>query len=398
MNNNNDGAKLWDNEELVMTALKVYGKHPRPQCFNEISRVCKLSNLRKSRYFHEKMMKNNPYEKKIRKLLADEGEETYPFFKIFFEEYKTKKERQKLMSYEEDKHNLSQVVTEFNMNKDHSHDYIDNSNDMHSNEDYYNESSLKNEEGNNYVDQYDVSINENDENYNDNDAFNIDNEPVTLSNITMQFHAENNQNFNLSTQMIKPLVDSNTQYLENLELKLKILNKEKDTMSDYFQTFSSVIDNLKNEINQFKSDKDTDELDETIEFNKKISELKEANVYQLSSKFEELNSFIKNLNSSQNRFSREQANLKEDLKVTKNFAQVENKKLQDELNECKAQLFIKDEQICDLKGRLEDSLRQNRISNSKHVLIQSSANYSHNKFIDLKENLERLFSHIQSLN
>ena len=97
------GAKLWDNEELVVMALRVYGKYPRPQCFSEISRVCGLSNLRKSRYFHEKMMKSNPYEKKIRRLLAEEGEEAYPFFKIFFEEYKTKKERQKLMSHEEDK-------------------------------------------------------------------------------------------------------------------------------------------------------------------------------------------------------------------------------------------------------------------------------------------------------
>jgi hypothetical protein len=30
-NNNSDNAKLWDNDELVMKALRVYGKMPRPQ-------------------------------------------------------------------------------------------------------------------------------------------------------------------------------------------------------------------------------------------------------------------------------------------------------------------------------------------------------------------------------
>ena len=66
--NQQDNAKLWDNDELVMKALRVYGKMPRPQVFNEISRVCKLSNLRKSRYFHEKMMKNNPFKDKKNQL------------------------------------------------------------------------------------------------------------------------------------------------------------------------------------------------------------------------------------------------------------------------------------------------------------------------------------------
>jgi hypothetical protein len=70
------------------------------QVFNEISRVCKLSNLRKSRYFHEKMMKNNPFKDKIMKIIAEEGEHNYPYFKIFFEEYKTKKQRLSLINNE----------------------------------------------------------------------------------------------------------------------------------------------------------------------------------------------------------------------------------------------------------------------------------------------------------
>lgn len=105
---NDCGTKLWDNEELVMAALKVYGKNPRPQCFNEISRVCNLSNNRKSRYFHEKMMKNNPFEDKMRKLIEEEGEHAYPYFKIFFEEYKTKKQRLSLIHGNDGQENMSQ--------------------------------------------------------------------------------------------------------------------------------------------------------------------------------------------------------------------------------------------------------------------------------------------------
>ena len=50
-----------------------------------------------------------------------------------------------------------------------------------------------------------------------------------------------------------PLVQSNSTYLENLELKLKILNKEKEHMVDYFKTFTTVITNLKSEIDLAKS-------------------------------------------------------------------------------------------------------------------------------------------------
>ena len=43
---------------------------------------------------------------------------------------------------------------------------------------------------------------------------------------------------------LAPLVNSNVQYLENLELKLKILSREKETLTDYFRTLATVIDSL----------------------------------------------------------------------------------------------------------------------------------------------------------
>lgn len=124
----NASEKLWDNDELVMKALRVYGKMPRPQVFNEISRVCKLSNLRKSRYFHEKMMKNNPFKDKIMHLINEEGEQAYPYFKIFFEEYKTKKQRLSLMNSE----NISDPVMKLDTSSklDNSvENSVENSND-----------------------------------------------------------------------------------------------------------------------------------------------------------------------------------------------------------------------------------------------------------------------------
>lgn len=148
---NNDNAKLWDNDELVMKALRVYGKMPRPQVFNEISRVCKLSNLRKSRYFHEKMMKNNPFKDKIMKIIAEEGEQNYPYFKIFFEEYKTKKQRLSLINNDNvvDSMNVGFGVKKENSNPllmaqklDHSvENSVENSNDYEnscSDQVYYN--------------------------------------------------------------------------------------------------------------------------------------------------------------------------------------------------------------------------------------------------------------------
>ncbi len=128
---NQHDANLWDNEELVMKALRIYGKMPRPQVFNEISRVCKLSNLRKSRYFHEKMMKNNPFKDKILQLLAEEGEQTYPYFKIFFEEYKTKKQRQSLINCNDNTVNQVPMKTDSAI---YEYNNIDNSVGCHSND------------------------------------------------------------------------------------------------------------------------------------------------------------------------------------------------------------------------------------------------------------------------
>lgn len=389
---NNDGSKLWDNEELVLTALKVYGKHPRPQCFNEISRVCKLSNLRKSRYFHEKMMKNNPYEKKILKLLAEEGEETYPFFKIFFEEYKTKKERQKLMNYEEDKQQIMAINN--NQNHEYSNGYLENSTEMNSiehnsiehngnehnsNEDYY-EAMSKNERYDDYSLSY-VEYNEN----NANDGGQIEMQTLEDSELNINNH-------------IPPLIESNILYLENLELKLKILNKEKETMSDYFETFSTVISNLQKEIITVKARTDMSEATNESVLEKMVPiDLKECNLSQLNESINEMKNNFQKLFKSLNEFESDQASLKSDLKVTKNYAHVENKKLHDELNECKAKLSIKDEQINDLQSRLEESLYENRVSSSKYHLVKSTANYSKSKMNELKENVDKLFTQIQSL-
>lgn len=204
---NSTSSKLWDNEDLVMQALRVYGKFPRPQCFNEISRVCKLSNLRKSRYFHEKMMKNNPYEEKIRRLIAEEGENEYPFFKIFFEEYKTKKERQKLMSVEEDN-----IVSYENGLPDDTPEDV---------EGLYYDDGVKSE-------TYDVDL----------DETNGEQETSLLENLEEE---SSEKNF-YCHRNITPLIGTNSQYLENLELKLKILNKEKETMIDYFEVWKILYD------------------------------------------------------------------------------------------------------------------------------------------------------------
>lgn len=390
---NDNGAKLWDNDELVLTALKVYGKHPRPQCFNEISRVCKLSNLRKSRYFHEKMMKNNPYEKKMRKLLAEEGEEAYPFFKIFFEEYKTKKERQKLMNYEEDKMNNMMNNKSTMGVRENSDGCVDNSNEMPSQEEFYDGGSTSFKEEN-YEDYGNASF---DAEYHESANVNDDNDP-------MQFIEISDTNLIENSSYMMPMLDTNAQYLENLELKLKILNREKETMSDYFETFSNVIDNLKGEIEQAKAKAEEADLDvqpkklQTIVFKQDSNDLAGLSVDQLHESFEELNNFVNDLNASVSEFAKDQANFKADLKVTKNFARVENKKLKDELNEYQARLSVKDEEIADLKKQLEESMRQSRSNLSKHAMVQSNAGYSNDKLGELKESLDRLFAQIQSLN
>ena len=364
----NGGAKLWENDELVMKALKVYGKFPRPHAFGEISRVCKLSNLRKSRYFHEKMMRNNPYEDKIRKLIAEEGEETYPFFRIFFDEYKTKKERQKLMNHADDNSAAS---------NDNNSAIVENYSDYSA---CY-ETGVKDEEIYEVPDDHE----EDHEHYDENMHCMNDAEQFKQSNGT-----ESNQ--------ILPLIDSNTHYLENLELKLKILNTEKETMVSYFQTFTTVIENLKTQINQAKSGQ-VIENEKGNQFKFSLDDLNDVkSLEKLGSQFNELKQNFERQSSELRQFTKEQVSLKEDLKLTKNYANVENRKLQEELDECRAQLSIKDEQISDLKRRLNDSTSLNRTNTTKHFAIKSNSNMAQNKLSELKENMDLLFAHIQNLN
>lgn len=348
------GAKLWDNDELVLMALKVYGKYPRPQCFNEISRVCKLSNLRKSRYFHEKMMKNNPYEDKMRQLIADEGEEAYPFFKIFFEEYKTKKERQKLIGYEEDKQSLS-VSNDNSVLVDNSPEVFDN--------DQYNE---------------DVMEYSND----------MDNESEQLESINQQV-VNNSQVF--YADQIAPLASSSAQYLENLELKLKILTEEKETMVDYFRIFGNVIESLQIEIGRVKKSEENEEEEELDMIGK------DASVSELMGKFDLMTGAVERLDKEVLGFEREQARLKEDLKVTTSYVHVENRRLKEALNSCRAKLYVKEELGEGLKRRLEDSVNQRRVTVARHLSVQAKGNATRQKFVELKENFDRLYSQIQSL-
>lgn len=383
-----DGSKLWDNEELVMTALKVYGKHPRPQCFNEISRVCKLSNLRKSRYFHEKMMKNNPYEKQIKKLIADEGEDAYPFFKIFFDEFKTKKERLKLMNNEEDKlsytykKDLQESSNIFNEYKQTSSTYLLNSSET--NEEEFYQDGIKDES------THDYEITLNDTEHSINESYNLIADHFTLNNV--QYDEIDDE--------ISPLINSNAQYLENLELKLKLLNKEKESMSSYFQTFSSVVDNLKIEIDSVKSDSNTEAVKNTFEIDFTLDKsdlVGNSDLARLISKLKDLEKYALKLSGSCEGFEKDQGILKEDLKVTRNYAYVENKKLTDELNSYRAQLVLKDELIDDLKNQLDNSAQHSRVAVLKNYAIQSDASLSQHKFNDLKENMDKLFDKITNL-
>ena len=364
----NGGAKLWENDELVMKALKVYGKFPRPHAFGEISRVCKLSNLRKSRYFHEKMMRNNPYEDKIRKLIAEEGEEAYPFFRIFFDEYKTKKERQKLMNHADDNSATS---------NDNNSAIVDNYSDYSACYD----TGVKDEE------IYEAPDNDEDdhEHYDDNGRCMNDTEPFKPSNGT-----ESNQ--------ILPLIDSNTHYLENLELKLKILNTEKETMVSYFQTFTTVIEGLKSQINQAKSGQ-VIENEKGNQFKFSHDDLNDVkSLEKLGAQFNELKHNFDRQSFELRQFTKEQASLKEDLKLTRNYVNVENRKLQEELDECRSQLSIKDEQIGELKRRLNESTSLNRANTAKHLAIKSNSNMAQNKLSELNESMDLLFSQIQNLN
>lgn len=407
---NNDNAKLWDNDELVMKALRVYGKMPRPQVFNEISRVCKLSNLRKSRYFHEKMMKNNPFKDKIMKIIAEEGEHNYPYFKIFFEEYKTKKQRLSLINNENvvDSINVNFGMKKENNNPlhapklDHSvENSVENSNDYEnscSDQVYYNNDEVCTESYDYNPDDYD----NNDITGMDEDQYVQHDQTDNIDNVNYGNNFDNygnNQGVELTTSnngnQITPLVESNNTYLENLELKLKILNKEKEHMTDYFKTFTSVVDNLKKEIDSARNGEAIHDDDQSYRFDK--GNINSESLDCLSEQLSELSGYIFKLNKDSSKFSMDQASLREELKVTRHYANVENVKLQEEVNACKAQLSSKDEEIKSLKSRLEDSMRQNRTATARHLTLQNSANLSKTKLSELKENMDRMFSQIQSL-
>jgi len=406
---NDNGVKLWDNEELVMAALKIYGKMPRPQVFNEISRVCNLSNIRKSRYFHEKMMKNNPFEDKIRKLIEEEGEHTYPYFKIFFEEYKTKKQRLSLIQANDGQENIPQRK-KMKLENNSVENSVENSNDYeNSNENEYNYNNqhtnyyahTENYNYDNDVDYEDYQYDEYATNNTDYDAHSIDH----TNNDAERTYNEQNQYYDndpeqpfegTTNQQIAPLLNTNDTYLENLELKLKVLTKEKENMANYFDTFSGVIDNLKNELSAAKQTDGQQVLD-AANNNFKIDALKEASLEEMSQNFFELKSHISKLNTSTQKFSKDQAMLRQELKVTKNYANVENVKLQNELNECRAQLSTKDEQIASLKRNLDDSTRKNRTATSKHLSLQSEANQARAKLNELKDTMDRLFSQVHGL-
>lgn len=400
----NDNAKLWDNDELVMKALRVYGKMPRPQVFNEISRVCKLSNLRKSRYFHEKMMKNNPYKDKIMKIIEEEGEHNYPYFKIFFEEYKTKKQRLSLINNENNidsanvNYSLKKEMSLTSMPKKLNHSVensVENSNDYEnscSDQVYYNNDEVCTESYDyNYRDDY-----ENDDitDYN-NEYVQNNTEYDATENIEYVNQEQGNDYYAQDDNQLLPLVDTNFQYLENLELKLKILNKERDHMDDYFKTFTTVIDNLKNEIILQKNNGMEINDEANLALNK--TKLDTTDIEYLGTQLKDFSDYVYKLKGDSARFCKDQAALREELKVTKNFATVENNKLRDELDSCKAQLDIKDEEITNLKKRLEDSMRSNRNSTAKHVSLQNTSNLSKVKFNELKENMDRMFAQIQAL-
>lgn len=410
--NNNDNAKLWDNDELVMKALRVYGKMPRPQVFNEISRVCKLSNLRKSRYFHEKMMKNNPFKDKIMQIIKEEGEHNYPYFKIFFEEYKTKKQRLSLINNENvESLNVNAVNGNFAQKKENSNplmipkldhsveNSVENSNDYEnscSDQVYYNNDEICTENYDYNPEDYDnaeiTGMDEEQYAQNQTDYDVTENLDYGTGNHADNYNNQNNDNHN----QITPLVESNNTYLENLELKLKILNKEKEHMVDYFKTFTTVVDNLKAEIDSARNGEDgMKDDDQSFKFDK--GNINSESLDCLSEQLTELSGYIMKLKTDTSKFGRDQAALREELKVTRHYANVENLKLQDEVNACKAQLSSKDEEIRSLKTRLEDSMRHNRTATAKHLSLQNNANLSKSKLGELKESMDRMFAQIQSL-
>ena len=206
---------------------------------------------------------------------------------------------------------------------------------------------------------------------------------------------------NVEGYVVPKGLDTSGQYLENLQLKLEILNREKETMSDYFATFSSVIDGLRSEIERLKAaGSNKDEAGEVRRdaFRYEKSELKDLGAGELGEAFEELDRCARDLSAGLLKFGRDQASFEEDLKVTENFARVEKRKLSDEIDECRAKLVVRDEEIVDLKRQLEEVVRRGRVSSQRQSAVRASAHSSQSALSELKEGLDRLFAHIESLN
>ncbi len=94
---------------------------------------------------------------------------------------------------------------------------------------------------------------------------------------------------------------------------------------------------------------------------------------------------------------REQARLKEEMRVTSSCVRVEHGRLKEELSACRAKLYAREERAAHLRRRLEDSLHRGRVSGSKRVSIQGKSHLTKQKFGELKEHFDRLYSQIQSM-
>jgi len=199
---------------------------------------------------------------------------------------------------------------------------------------------------------------------------------------------------------LTPLLDTNATYLENLELKLKILAKEKEHMAAYFDTFASVIDGLKSEIERAGGDSAASEealRQASAARQLDSAALKAGGLEHVRAEMAKMGGLLGELKASAAEFGSEQARLRAELRVTRHFADEENTKLQGEVDECRAQLCIRDEEIRGLKRRLQDSLRQNRQATARQLGLQTAAGVSRARLNEMKDSMDRLFSQINSL-
>jgi len=191
------------------------------------------------------------------------------------------------------------------------------------------------------------------------------------------------------------VIDTNAAYLENLELKFKLLTKEKDRMKEYFEIFTDVVEGLKNEIEKAAGgleavvEEKSKNLDKTV--------LKKKSLEQISEELAKTDKEMTDMDSKASKLAKEQANLRAQLKITRNLANIENMKLHNEVDECRAELMMKDEEIRNLKRRLEEAMRQKREVLSKGMSVQSTAVLTRTRLTEMKESMDRLFDQINGL-